>query len=493
MSSQPTGGAPPGSAVGALSVPGPRSPAAVADPPGPAGEPGGVLGPPQEPGLPSRLRAQARTVPGGLRVVAGLLTVLIGAFGVAASFQVGERSDAARDVLSRSQPLSADAAAVYRSLADANTAASSGFLAGGLEPVEVRERYDRDIATASRKLVTAAAATDGSADSAAEIEELSRLLPVYTARIEAARASNRQGLPLGGAWLRNANDLMQEEMLPAAERLYQAEKERLRTDYATAQGFPWVAVGLGVLTVGALGGVQHALYRRTNRRFNVGLLGATAACGVLLVWVTAGHTLASTGLSDSYEHGVRSLNVLNDARISALKARGGENLTLVARGAVTVPAGQKFAGQDSYDVAYRAEMARLLGPEGDSGNGGLLGRALELADGPAGSEPVRAAADRAGEWRERHLKAREYDEAGDYEQALKRVIGAEKDEATGASFDRLDAALEKALAHEQGEFERAARAGGGSLTGLVAGSLVLAALGTAGAGVGIARRLAEYR
>ncbi|MFC7468127.1 hypothetical protein ACFQVA_12080 [Actinomadura keratinilytica] len=162
--------------------------------------------------------------------------------------------------------------------------------------------------------------------------EVERLLPVYTARIEAARANNRQGLPLGGAWLRNANDLMQEEMLPAAERLYQAEKERLRTDYATAQGFPWVAVGLGVLTVGALGGVQHALYRRTNRRFNVGLLGATAACGVLLVWVTAGHTLASAGLSDSYEHGVRSLNVLNDARISALKARGGENLTLVARG-----------------------------------------------------------------------------------------------------------------------------------------------------------------
>ncbi|MHC8561753.1 hypothetical protein ACW23B_09100 [Streptomyces albidoflavus] len=38
------------------------------------------------------------------------------------------------------------------------------------------------------------------------------------------------------------------------------------------------------------------------------------------------------------------------------------------------------------------------------------------------------------------------------------MIGAEKDEATGASFDRLDAALEKALAHEQGEFERAARA-----------------------------------
>ncbi|MCK2143529.1 hypothetical protein MWG58_21770, partial [Streptomyces sp. WAC00276] len=116
--------------MGALSVPPPRSPAPLPDPPGPAGVPGPVPDPPQESGLPARLRAQARTVPGGLRVVAGLLTVLIGAFGVVASFQVAEGSDAARDVLSRSQPLSADAAAVYRSLADANTAASSGFLAG---------------------------------------------------------------------------------------------------------------------------------------------------------------------------------------------------------------------------------------------------------------------------------------------------------------------------------------------------------------------------
>ncbi|MFD5181918.1 hypothetical protein ACFWMQ_04620 [Streptomyces sp. NPDC058372] len=490
MSSQPTGGAPPGPALPAPAVPVPRAPAPAGQAAGPPGEPPEESGP----GLPARLRAQARTVPGGLRVVAGLLTVLIGAFGVVASFQMAERSAAAEDVLRRSQPLSADAAAVYRSLADANTAASSGFLAGGLEPAEVRERYDRDIATASRKLVTAAAATDGSAESAAEIAELSRLLPVYTARIEAARANNRQGLPLGGAWLRNANDLMQEKMLPAAERLYQAEKERLRTDYATAQGFPWAAVGLGVLTVGALGGVQHALYRRTNRRFNVGLLGATAACGTLLLWVAAGHTLASGALSQSYEGGVRSLNVLNDARISALKARGGENLTLVARGAVTVPQGRKFAGQDSYDVAYRAEMARLLGPA-DTGEkrGGLLGQALELADDPRGRDPVRDAADQAAEWRERHLKAREYDEAGDYDQALKRVIGAERDEATGASFDRLDAALEKALAHEQGEFERAAGDGGGALTGLVAGALVLAVLGAAGAGTGIARRLAEYR
>ncbi|MFD6132762.1 hypothetical protein, partial [Streptomyces diastaticus] len=401
------------------------------------------------------------------------MTVLIGAFGVAASFQMGDRSDAAEDVLRRSQPLSADAAAVYRSLADANTAASSGFLAGGLEPAEVRERYDRGIATASRKLATAAAATDGAAGPAAEIAELGRLLPVYTARIEAARANNRQGLPLGGAWLRNANDLMQEEMLPAAERLYQAEKERLRTDYATAQGFPWVAVGLGVLTVGALGGVQHAMYRRTNRRFNLGLLGATAACGALLLWVTAGHTLASAALSDSYEGGVRSLNVLNDARISALKARGGENLTLVARGAVTVPQGQRFAGQDSYDVAYRAEMTRLLGPEDAGAGDGLLGRARELADDPQGRDPVRAAADRGAEWRERHARARESDEAGDYEQALERVIGAEGDEATGASFDRLDAALEQALVHEQDEFERAAGARGGALPRPFSGSLLL--------------------
>ena len=65
------------------------------------------------------------------------------AFGAVTAWQISDRAAAADDVVSHSQPLSADAADIYRSLADADTAAASGFLAGGQEPARVRERYER--------------------------------------------------------------------------------------------------------------------------------------------------------------------------------------------------------------------------------------------------------------------------------------------------------------------------------------------------------------
>ncbi len=102
------------------------------------------------------MRAAATTEPGRLRIIGAVLALLVVAFGAVTAWQMTERSTAADDVLRRSQPLSADAAAIYRSLADANTAASSGFLAGGQEPAAVRQRYERDIVRAAQKLATAA-------------------------------------------------------------------------------------------------------------------------------------------------------------------------------------------------------------------------------------------------------------------------------------------------------------------------------------------------
>ncbi|MGW7674150.1 hypothetical protein ACWGJX_44980, partial [Streptomyces sp. NPDC054775] len=81
-----------------------------------------------------RLRSAATTEPGRLRVIGAVLALLVIAFGAVTAWQMTDRSNAADDVLHSSQPLSAGAADIYRSLADANTTASSGFLAGGPEP-----------------------------------------------------------------------------------------------------------------------------------------------------------------------------------------------------------------------------------------------------------------------------------------------------------------------------------------------------------------------
>lgn len=427
-----------------------------------------------------RLRAAATTEPGRLRIIGAVLALLVVAFGAVTAWQTSERAAAADDVLHSSQPLSSGAADIYRSLADANTAASSGFLAGGQESADSRNRYEKDIRTAASGLVTAAANASPGSPSEATIAKLNRLLPEYKGLIERARTYNRQGYPVGGAYLRYANEKMQKEMLPAAEDLYTKENQRLDADYGDATPYPWVAIALGVLALAALGWAQHRSYRRTNRVLNHGLVAATAATAVVLLWLVVGHAVARSGLDGSYRHGIRSLNYLHDARIASLKARGNENLSLVARGAETVTVGgQQY---DAYYYDFDKDMAVL-------GKG--LAQAEKLADDGAGTRPVKAAEGNMMVWKQRHASARADDENGNYQQALDKVIGAKG--ATGECFDSIDDNLRRAIDHEQAEFKQAAGDGRDAMTGLPVGAAVLAVLGAAGAVAGIGRRLSEYR
>ncbi|GGS90161.1 hypothetical protein [Streptomyces toxytricini] len=458
--------------------------------PAPAGGAGGpAAGPPAGPPGPGtawaegveRLRAAATTEPGRLRIIGALVAGIVLLFGAVTVWEVAGRVGSAEDVVGRSQPLSADAASIYRSLADADTASSSGFLAGADEPREVRQRYEKDMAGASRLLVSAAANAGEDAESRRQITLLGEQLPRYTGLIEQARANNRQGLPLGGAYLRYANEQMSTQLLPAAQRLYEAETGRLYADYDNARSLPLASLGAGILALAALGWAQHRNYRRTNRVFNRGLVAATAATLVALLWLAVGHAVARSSLAEARTEGQESLKVLTDARIAALQARANENLTLIARGAV-LAADKK---SDKYDVDFAANMKDL-----DAG----LEKALRLADDDKGREPVASAADGVRQWKQRHAAARETDLRGDYQAALPQVIGdRDHKDSSGASFDTVDASLERALAHEQAEFTRAARSGLGAFGGLVTGSAALAVAGAAAVLLGIGRRLSEYR
>jgi hypothetical protein len=427
-----------------------------------------------------RLRAAAVTEPGRLRIIGALLAALVVAFGAVAAWQMHERAAAADDVLTSSQPLSSAAADIYRSLADANTAASSGFLAGGQETKDSRDRYNNGIRAAAEGLVTAAANSDADSPATATISRLNRLLPEYKGLIERARTYNRQGFPVGGAYLRYANEKMQKEMLPAAEDLYKKENQRLGADHGDARPYPWAAIALGVLALAALGWAQYRTYRRTNRVLNHGLVAATTTAGIVLLWLVVGHSVARSNLNDAFRHGADSLNALHEARIASLKARGNENLTLVSRGAETTKVGDE--SYDAYDLAFGKNMKTL----GDS-----LAEADRLADDDAGGRPVEAANGNMAEWKKRHATAREQDENGNYQQALDLVIGGKG--ATVECFDGVDASLATAIAHEEREFERAAGDGLDAMEYLPQGTGVLAGLGAAGALLGIGRRLSEYR
>ncbi|MEV0785047.1 hypothetical protein AB0I52_19140 [Streptomyces sp. NPDC050423] len=432
-----------------------------------------------------RLRAAATTEPGRLQIIGAVLALLVVAFGAVTAFEISDRAASADDVVRRSQPLSADAANIYRSLADADAAAASGFLAGPQEPRAVHDQYVSDIEEASRLLVKAAANTDSSTKSGHEITKLNEELPRYTGLIERARANNRQGLPLGGAYLRYANQKMAGDMLPAAERLYTAETGRLGQDYDSARTWPFFSLGIGVIALAVLFWAQRRNFHRTNRVLNHGLLAATAASVVVLLWLAVGHSVARSDLADANTRGQQSLDVLNRARINSLKARANENLTVVARGAVLTADGKS----DKYETDYGTGMKALVEE---------LGKASKLAEDThdtAGSEPVAKAVRSVTEWQSRHRTARKTDDSGDYDAALKQIIGSGDSTkgSTGESFNRVDKALRQALAHEQDEFTRAAKDGRGALGGLPIGAAALAVLGAVAAIVGVNRRLSEFR
>lgn len=424
----------------------------------------------------NRLRRAADTAPGRLRLSALALVVLVLAFGALTGWQVTSRTQAADRVVSGSQPLSENAAEIYRSLADADTTAAAGFLLAGNEPPAVRQRYQTDLANASQLLTQAAAASSGSTAAQGWITQLNQQLPTYAGLVETARANDRQGLPLGAAYLRYASGQMQNQLLPTAQKLSDYERAQVGRDYGDAQATPWAVYALAVLVGAVLVWFQVVLFRRTNRVFNLGVLGATAAVLATVVWLTAGVSAADSALSRSRSTGAGPLQALNSARIDALQARTAENLNLVARGSTT---------------AYADQWTKSSGLLATTTSGGQLGTAQQLA--PAGA--VQQVADARTEfftWKQRHDAASAKNDDGDYQAALDATVGSGADSAQQA-YQALDAKLAQAADVERADFLSAARNGRDATGTVVFAAGALALLAAAGVLLGIGRRLAEYR
>jgi hypothetical protein len=416
---------------------------------------------------------------GRLRIAGAAMALLVVVFGAVTAWQSSDRYASADDVVSRGQTVK-DTADLYSALADADTQAATGFLAGATEPAAVGAAYRDDLSRASTLLAVVGENTEPGSPAARLIAQIGRQLPVYSGVIERARAENRRDLPLGGAYLRYANDQMTQPkgILPSAESLYNEETKRLGQESGDAQVWPYVSLALGLIALAVLVWAQRRNYHRTNRVFNRGMLTATAASTAILLWLVAGQAVGNIDLNGADKHGQQSLNALNDARINSLKARADENLTLVSRGSV-LAADKK---NDKYEVDYGAKMKALSSD---------LDLAKDLADDSQGGDPVDDAAKSVATWRVRHSEASNANENGDFGAALRTTNG--RGETSEQAFATVDGRLSDAIGHEQDEFASSARDGRGALNLLWLGAALLAVVGAVGAILGVGRRLSEYR
>lgn len=433
---------------------------------------------PRPPAVLRRVTAPMRQTPGRLTAMLAAVVVLGLIAGVVALVGVRQRADLVRGVTARSGELAVAAQSLYRALSDADATAASAFLSNGLEPPALRDRYQRDLADAAAALtiVSAAAADDGRGATA--IARITTRLPVYSGLVETARTYNRQGLPLGVAYLQEASGLMRTELLPSAQELYATASGELDDARDRAAGFPWVAVLLAVLTLVGLVLVQVHLTRRTNRLLNVGLLVATGATVLLVGWLTVSAVVAAGSLGASRDDGSAQVNLLAEARIAGLQARADEALTLVARG-------NGAAFEENYGVV----MQRLAGTDG---SGGLLAQARAAASDETTRQAVDIAIARSKEWAAAHRNVRILDDSGEYAKAVAATVGT-GDQTTASIFNQLDEALAKAITHNGGRFEREAESAGRALTGTDVGIVGLTLLLVVGAAIGMQRRIVEYR
>jgi hypothetical protein len=396
-------------------------------------------------------------------------------------FRVAEARKNASDAVGiESEPLLVRAQAIYSKLADADATATNTFLVGGLEPIDQRQHYLADLRSASHHLTVATGEIGESGAAARAAAVISRDLPVYAGSVEAARANNRQSLPVGAAYLRQASTLMQQELLPAADRLYGVEARRLEHGYLSAGSGSDVAVVVAVMlaALALLVATQLFLIRRTNRIFNVPLVTASVLVVVLGASLVTSFVVEQHRLEAARHPASDLVGALSSARVLALRAESDDSLALIASGSV---------------VRYRADFdatVRKLG--GRSGMSGALGAAGALTGGSRTSEVVDQARKDYRDYLDVHGRVVQLQDSGQLDDAVARVTGGTAGDELPPLM-RLDKSLDRGISESEAQFRSDAGGARSALRFLAIAVPLIAIACSALVLYGLQRRINEYR
>jgi hypothetical protein len=388
-------------------------------------------------------------------LIAALLAV-----GVAASTMVSDRQSRLETLRSHTDPLADAAQRIYGALSLANTTAAATFLSGGVEPHDVRDRYDAAIGQASAGLVTASnGVSPNDIRSLTLLTDLSNRLALYTGIVATARANNRAGRPIGVAYLSESSALMQQEILPSAERLYQTQSDAVIASGRSA-GTSRVVIAAAALVLVVLLLAQASLARRSHRRLNPGLVVASVLMAMLAVWLTAAGLVSTRAVTGAQTEGGEPLNTAVTARILAQQARADEILGLLKRGSDTLA-----------DIKFDERTAQL---------GWLLD-----------DHPVDGAADALRGWVRSNDQIRRKLASGDYPGAVAIARDDEPQDST-VQFTRLDTALRDDITRLRDRQRDGIAHAYTALNLLPAGAATIGVLSALAVAAGIAPRLSEY-
>ena len=435
--------------------------------PAPYAAPAGPPAPVAAPTSPAELAAataaaHGRSTPSRMGLVA-IALVLLGALvalGAGWAFRTADgalgRADANAAQLVRLQEL-------QTRLVRADADATNAFLVGGLEPADLRADYDAAMRTATELVAEAARAqpADGTV-----LASLNTAILEYSGDVERARSANRQGLPVGSQYLRNASADLRTDALPALAALIDANSARVDHEMDAARSAWALAVGSGVVGLAGVVAASVWLARRTHRYVNPPL----AAAGVVLLVLTVGSGIVlvsvSSHVADARATSSAAADALSTARLGAYDAKANESLTLIARGSGS-----------AFEEAWVASAAQVDGALDDAQASGVVDQDVPTA---------------WTAYAEQHAAIRQLDDDGAWEDAVAAATSRDEGSAN-AAFAAFDDASAAALTEASDATSDALEsAGSGLVLGLwlsVAAGLAVAVLSWSG----ISRRIEEYR
>jgi len=444
------------------------------------------------------LKSMSGTTPGKLRLAMVAIFILSVCFALAGYFAVTGARDAVNTIARDAVPSIVTAQNVRVKLLEMDALASQEFLAGGAASgAQARLKYEAVRQELGAQLTLAAKNISFGKEEQTPIELLAEKVQVYNGMVESARANNRQGFPVGAAYLRMASTMLHDEMLPQTQAIDQLNVKQLESEYASFKSSSLMRIGsilaAGVALLVVLLYVQFFISKNMRRTFNAPLLVASAAVVLLTGYSVIGMTMQRANLGDAKEGSFVSAYNWLEARGIAYDTKTDQSLYLIALGA-----GAKYEVSAKAKVEKLAPMDVALTKVNADINGKVSFKGIfadEITSKAAGSTAQRdalAALNSLRTYLEQDVRIRELDKGGKRAQAVNLALG--NGEATAQeAFDNFNQVLSNNLNKATDNFEASVSSAESNIRFLDIAFIVLALLVAAMAYFGLTPRINEYR
>ncbi|WP_269853810.1 hypothetical protein [Streptomyces sp. RPT161] len=479
--------------------------------------------PPSRTPAPSRqpraIRPRRRSVPATLRAALTVVLALVIALGALCAAIPAHTSGSWTSIQQRLAPQVRHASGLYLALTDMDAETANILVFGNAMDLagaraQARKLYaqDRDSVSTELQGATRSAGNDAAAQNALVgildgLGQYEELASRATSLNDQAGAPAGHPAPAALTAYRQATDLMRDSLLPAANKLINANNASFTATYDDERGLlsdlRWAALGLGLLTLGALVALQVFITGRFRRLVNPALAAATLLCAAVIgtAVTMSGDEQHQLGIArhDAFD----SVVALSAARAVGYDANADESRNLLD----AQRSGQysdAFFGKSqeiaqingSSPATYSSDVAAArqayLADHNDVRFGGYLGTEFRNITFPGEGSAAERALSAWVDYEHVDRTTREYVAAGRLDQAI-RLNTSWARGGSNYTFQQWDDAMKDDIAINDHAFADAVSSGqselDSSLVLVIAGTAVALAL----AAVGVRLRLREFR